>query len=389
LSPSFVAIGLLVGAPGQAATAAPPGVVATQQTAPASSSSAPELSDPLADPAASPTQPVPIAASDTPIDPAAAPAEAAPSVTAAAHGHAPGDPLEHFNRHMFKIHQGIDHAAIRPLAMGYKHVVPKFLRSGFRHMLSNLFEPIVFLNDLLQLKPGRAVKTLARFVINTGYGVGGLIDVAKNHEVGLPYRHNGFGDTLGYYGVKPGPYLFLPLVGPTDLRDVFGGQVDGAVLPVAIGYPFNEASYQISSGVVGGLDQRAEADGDLKSLFDTAVDPYATLRSVYLQYRAGEIAGLHNKPIVTTEPGEELQDPLADPAAGAASVPSGSTPPDAGSSAPELSDPLADPAPSSAAQPPAAPPAPQAPSTARPTSSSAPELSDPLADPAATPAPAK
>jgi phospholipid-binding lipoprotein MlaA len=371
LSPSFVAIGLLVGAPGQTATAAPPAMAAGA------------LATPVAGGEQTAASAVQAAPYDTPADPAATPADTAPPATVAAHGHTPGDPLEHFNRHMFKIHEGIDHAAIRPLAMGYKHVVPKPVRSGFRHMLSNLFEPIVFLNDLLQLKPGRAVKTLARFVINTGYGVGGLIDVAKNREVGLPYRHNGFGDTLGYYGVKPGPYLFLPLVGPTDLRDVFGGQVDGAVLPVAIGFPFDRASYQISSGLVSGLDQRAEADSDLKALFDSSVDPYATLRSVYLQDRAGEIAALHTKRIAAGGSGDVLQDPLADPAATDAA-------PSTGSSAAELSDPLADPTASGPGQvQPAPAPDPAASGAAPSATSAAPELNDPLADPAAAPTPAK
>ncbi|HWK34918.1 VacJ family lipoprotein [Sphingomonas sp.] len=246
----------------------------------------------------------------------------------AAPRHAPGDPLEHFNRRMFTLHQRADKAAFRPVAMGYKHVVPKPARSGLRNVFSNLREPVVFLSYLLQLKPGKAAETLGRFVINTGLGLGGLIDVAKEPRVNLPHRANGLGNTLAFYGVKPGPYLFLPFVGPTTLRDLVGGQGDGMVLPLAVGKPFDRLEYQIPRGVVVGLDARAEADDDLKALFSGAVDPYATLRSVYLQNRAGEIAqlkGAHadtgpddmlDDPAGPTTPNAaELDDPLVDPAA--------------------------------------------------------------------------
>jgi phospholipid-binding lipoprotein MlaA len=245
-----------------------------------------------------------------------------------------GDPLEGFNRAMFKGHEKFDSAVLRPVAMGYKHAVPKPLRSGIRNFLSNLTEPIVFLNDLLQLKPGKAIKTFGRFVFNSTLGLGGVLDIAKLPGLKLPHRPNGFGDTLGYYGVKPGPYLFLPFVGPTDLRDLLGGQADGLVLPLAVGHPFDQLKYQIPKAVVSGLDQRAEADQDLQALFGSAVDPYATLRSVYLQDRAGEIEALKGRKAKTpTSPLDtDLSDPLNDPAA---------TPQ---STASEFSDPLADPA---------------------------------------------
>lgn len=268
-----------------------------------------------------------------------------------------GDPYENFNRKMFNAHQKFDKAVLRPAALGYKHIVPKPIRSGLRNFFSNLTEPIVFLNDLLQLKPGRAVATFGRFVFNSTLGFGGLLDIAKLPGLHLPHRPNGFGDTLGFYGVKPGPYLFLPFVGPTDLRDLLGGQADGLVLPLAIGKPFDRIEYQIPKAVITGLDQRAESDDDLTALFAGAVDPYATLRSVYLQDRAGEIAQLHGRANVASGPTDELDDPLADPAA---------APPAGRSAAPELSDPLTD----SAATP-----------------STAPELDDPLTDPA-RPAPA-
>lgn len=262
------------------------------------------------------------------------------------HHHAKGDPLEGFNRTMFGIHQGIDHAVFRPAAMGYKQVVPRPLRSGLRNALSNLTEPFIFVNFLLQGKPGKAVKTLGRFVVNSTFGVGGLFDVAKTKDFKLPHHPNGFGTTLAFYGVGPGPYIFLPFIGPTTLRDLLGNSADDALLPLVAGKPFNSMEYQLITGGIGGLDLRAESDADLRALFDGAVDPYATLRSVYLQNRAAEV--------------EEAK-------GHAATAPQ--------QAAPELADPLNDPE-LTGTQP--EPPAPQ---------SDAPELRDPLDDPEGTPAP--
>jgi len=207
--------------------------------------------------------------------------------------------------------------------------VPKPVRSGLRNFFSNLGEPIVFLNDLLQLKPGRAFKTFERFIINSSLGLGGLIDVAKSPNLGLPHHDNGFGNTLAYYGVGPGPYLFLPIIGPTTLRDLLAGQGDDFVLPIAIGNPFDRLEYQIPRGVISGIDDRAESDSDFKALLDSAVDPYATLRSAYLQNRAAEIRALHSRSAKAGTATDPLGDPLGDPAAGQASP---------------LDDPLADPA---------------------------------------------
>jgi phospholipid-binding lipoprotein MlaA len=261
--------------------------------------------------------------------------------------HAPGDPLEGFNRSMFKIFQGLDKAILRPVAMGYKHIVPKVLRSGIRHVFSNLGEPVVFLNDVLQLRPARAARTFGRFAINSTLGIGGLIDVATPEN--LPHRPNGFGDTMGYYGVKPGPFIFVPILGPSTLRDLIGGAGDGLVLPTAIGTPFDRTDYQIGRGIVTGLDQRAEADDEFNALYRTALDPYATIRSAYLQSRDAEIQGLkakgRNRPGDFAGPEDTMGDPMADPGAGAtpAAAPSGTAPAEV--------DPLTDPAPPPASAP--------------------------------------
>jgi len=260
----------------------------------------PELADPLVDPAT----------------------VAAPP--AARNRHTPGDPLEGFNRKMFGVNQALDKVFYRPVAMGYKHIVPKPVRSGLRNFFANLQEPVVFANFILQLRIGKAARTLGRFVINSTVGVGGLVDVAKSRDIRLPHLRNSFGDTLAWYGVGPGPYVFLPLVGPSTLRDALGGPVDDVAFPMLVisniaGKPFKGWRFIAASTVIPGLDLRAESDADLRALTDNAVDPYATLRSAWLQNRAAEVAALHHHHAAPVAP--ELGDPLNDPAVAPAPAP--------------------------------------------------------------------
>lgn len=226
--------------------------------------------------------------------------------------HAKGDPLEGFNRAMFAVHTTLDRLFFRPLAKAYEKIVPKVVRKGLRHFFSNLGEPLVFANDVLQLKPKRALKTFARFTINSTIGVAGTLDVAKGEDRGLEHHDNSFGNTLGRYGIGPGPYLFFPLVGPGTLRDTVAGLAEGQVLPLAVGNPFDRAEYRVPRGVITGLDLRAEADGAYNALIGSAVDPYATLRSAYLQDRAGTVAELRGGG--ATSATSPLDDPLVDPA---------------------------------------------------------------------------
>ncbi|MEG3178065.1 VacJ family lipoprotein [Sphingomonas sp. RB3P16] len=278
------------------------------------------------------------------VAPAAVAAPSAPAVAEAKprRHHAKGDPLEGFNRTMFSIHQFLDRIAFRPLAMVYKAVFPKPIRTGLRHIFSNVGEPLVFANDMLQLKPKRAIKTAGRFLVNSTVGIGGILDVAKTRDFNLPHHDNNFGNTLGHYGVRPGPYIFLPLVGPSDLRDFGAGIAQGQTYAFTIGTPFDRAEYRVSEVVLTGLDLRVESDGALKALLGGAVDPYATLRSAYLQDRAASVAATHGAGAAAASP---LDDPLEDPAAGQAG---GQAPVD------PAEDPLTDPAAPAAAAPPAA-----------------------------------
>lgn len=209
----------------------------------------------------------------------------------------PGDPLQAVNVEAFKVLQSVDVALVAPIAKGYESIVPKPVKSGLHNFLQNLTEPIVFLNYLLQLKPGKAAETLARFTINSTLGFGGLIDVAKTKTINLPYRVNGFAYTMGYYGIKPGPFLFLPLLGPTTVRDVIGRVLDLSVLPVGVGSPFNRPAYSLGSGALKAIDERLERDDMLTTIQEDCPDPYAAERTWYLEKRQAVIEGLHGRTV--------------------------------------------------------------------------------------------
>ena len=217
----------------------------------------------------------------------------------------PADPLEDLNSASFEVTQSVDQAIVAPVAFAYKEVMPRPIRKGLRNFLHNLGEPITFVNFMLQLKPGKAAETLGRFAINTTVGAAGLIDVAKREPFNLPYRRNGFANTLGYYGVKPGPYFYLPLVGSTTLRDFIGNRLDLFLLPMALGRPFNRPAFGIPAAALGELDHRIEFDDELAGIRATG-DPYVAARTYYLRKRQAEIDALRGRkavrPSATTSP---------------------------------------------------------------------------------------
>jgi phospholipid-binding lipoprotein MlaA len=208
---------------------------------------------------------------------------------------AAGDPLRAVNAEAFSVTQKVDDAVIGPAAQTYKENVPGPVRKGIHNFLYNLREPVVFLNFMLQLKPGKAAETLGRFAINSTVGVAGLVDVAKRKPFHLPRRANGFADTMGYYGVKPGAFLFLPLIGPTTVRDLIGGGLDRLVLPAAVGSPFDSLAFTVPAGALGALDHRSRFNKTLKDLHDNSPDPYAATRAFYLNRRQAEIDQLRGR----------------------------------------------------------------------------------------------
>ena len=218
-----------------------------------------------------------------------------------------GDPWERFNRRAFAINQALDRVLIRPLALLAHGLTPGPIGMALHNVISTLREPVVVVNDLLQMRPRKAAASVARLAINLTVGLLGTIDMAT--RVGVPYHPNGFGDTLGRYGVGPGPYVFLPLLGPSDVRDLFGASVDVVSTPLFyIAYPYKTDS-NVTVAVVGGLATRGEADSDLEALMSDAADPYATLRSTYLQSRQGEI---DDKQVLPALP--DMGDPAPPPA---------------------------------------------------------------------------
>lgn len=206
------------------------------------------------------------------------------------------DPLESVNEASFEVVQTIDKAIVGPIAVGYRREVPKPLQKGVHNFLNHIDEPIVFVNFLLQLKIGKALETLGRFTINSTVGLVGTIDMAKRHPFHLPRRFNGLADTLGYYGVKQGPYLFLPLIGSTTLRDMAGRVVDISLLPATVGTPFNKPEFTGPVRVFSAIDDRAEQDDDIRRLRDNSQDGYASMREFYLMRRQGDIDELRGRP---------------------------------------------------------------------------------------------
>lgn len=198
------------------------------------------------------------------------------------------DPLRAANVVSFELTQMVDDALIAPVAHIYERATPRPVRTGIRNFMRNLREPIVFANFLLQLKFGKAAETVGRFALNSTIGILGVVDVAKRCPFNLPYRPNGFSDTLGVYGVKEGPYLFLPLIGPTTVRDIAGGAVDGIASPLAIGGPFRNRSYIVASNAFRVANQRVEMEGTLQQVRESA-DPYSARRDLYRQGRASRI----------------------------------------------------------------------------------------------------
>ncbi|MFL6845423.1 MAG: MlaA family lipoprotein [Allosphingosinicella sp.] len=229
-------------------------------------------------------------------------------------GGAPDDPIRQVNAISFAATEAVDKAVLAPAARGYSQVVPRPIRTGVSNFLHNLHEPVVILNYMLQLKPGKAAETLGRFAINSTIGGAGLFDVAKRCPFRLPRHRNGFGDTLGFYGVRPGPYLFLPLIGPTTPRDLVGLLADRMVLPVSVGHLRAFKTLKRYTGplaVAKVLDHRAEFDEQLQRLRALSANPYVARRDFYLQSRQAEIDGLRGRHSHATDPTSGLDEPHA------------------------------------------------------------------------------
>lgn len=205
------------------------------------------------------------------------------------------DPMERVNEESYRLTQAVDQAVVEPIAYAYRDGLPEPIRDGLGNVVRNLGEPSNALNFLLQGKVGKAFGSLGRLAINSTIGLGGLFDVAGKRKI-VPYRRNGFANTLGYYGVGPGPYLYLPVTGATTVRDLAGSTLDQLLLPFAVGKPFNRPAYAATYFVVNGLDQRLNFDEEIAAIRSTD-DPYFLRRQTYLAQRRRDIAALKGEPI--------------------------------------------------------------------------------------------
>jgi phospholipid-binding lipoprotein MlaA len=203
------------------------------------------------------------------------------------------DPLEPTNRTMYAFNNGIDTVILRPTAKAYRFLVPGAVRGGIHNVLSNLGSPVQLSNDMLEGKPRRAGDTTVRFLINTTVGVLGIFDVAKNW--GYRDHDADFGMTLALWGLPDGPFLFLPVFGPSGPRDAVGLGVNAAMDPFTwVGEGSAVRALGWSRIGMNGLDQRERHLDDVDSIKKTALDPYATFRSLYRQHRRAQIEDVRN-----------------------------------------------------------------------------------------------
>jgi phospholipid-binding lipoprotein MlaA len=193
------------------------------------------------------------------------------------------DPLQRMNRGIYRFNDALDRSVARPVANAYRAATPQFVRTGIGNFIANLEMPRTLLNDLLQGKFRAALADTGRLLINTSLGMGGLFDAAT--WAGIAHNDEDFGQTLGKWGVPPGPYLVLPFLGPSDLRDGPARIVDAYSNPAM--YAHREATW--SYAAISLLNTRYELL-PLDSTLDKAFDKYAFVREAYLQNRAYKVS---------------------------------------------------------------------------------------------------
>jgi len=195
------------------------------------------------------------------------------------------DPWEKANRFIYNVNDGFDRVALKPASDAYVKVVPEPIRTGIGNGFDNLVYLNVIVNDFLQAKWGQGLGDSGRMAANSIVGIGGIFDVAT--KWGLPAHQNDFGITLGKWGVKPGPYVVLPLFGPSTLRDAPGLLVEYVCTPIS--YLDLPLGVTLPLGTADIIDARSRADFIMRFRNDTALDPYVFTRDAYLQYRDARI----------------------------------------------------------------------------------------------------
>jgi phospholipid-binding lipoprotein MlaA len=185
---------------------------------------------------------------------------------------------------MHQFNTDFDTAIYKPVARGYQAVTPELVDTGVTNFFNNMRDFTSAINNLLQLKLSRAVSDVGRILVNSTIGLLGLIDVASNMD--MPSYKEDFGQTLGYWGVGPGPYFVLPILGPKTVRDTIGLVPDWYTQPIAY---LDDRGVRWALAILFGIDKRADLLGASKVLEEAALDPYACTRDAYLQKRRYDV----------------------------------------------------------------------------------------------------
>lgn len=193
------------------------------------------------------------------------------------------DPLEPLNRVIYEFNRVVDTLILKPVATGYRAVMPEKGREMVDNAVENIYMPVTFANSVLQGDPKNSFASLWSFLLDSSIGMGGLFDISK--EAGLKVRKADFGQTLAVYGAGPGPYVVLPVIGPSNGRDSIGKLADIFL------NPFNYISNGFSAGMWGvtAVDKRSQNMKLIDDIYASSLDPYSTFRSGYTQHRTSDI----------------------------------------------------------------------------------------------------
>jgi phospholipid-binding lipoprotein MlaA len=212
----------------------------------------------------------------------------------------PSDPIEPFNRGIASFNDGLDRAIIKPVATVYSAVTPSLMRAGVTNFFSNLSDGWTAINGVLQLKPQLTAESLMRFSVNTFFGLGGLLDVAG--EIGIPKHQEDLGKTLGRWGVPAGPYIVLPILGPSTLRDAFTYSAELAYDPVS---KVNPTSARTATNTLRLVNTRANYLRLGNVMDDAALDKYSFTRDAFMAKRRADVARSANKDLDDPKGGEK------------------------------------------------------------------------------------
>jgi len=200
------------------------------------------------------------------------------------------DPWEKFNEKMFSFNRGVDRWFLKPVATGYDFILPDVAQIGVRNVISNIDVFRRLINNLLQLKFEGAAREILRFTINSTFGIGGLVDFAKLSS-GIPESDEDTGQTMGVYGVKPGPYLVLPFFSPMTVRDGIGTIFDRAMNPLLYVGIFVDGATGVAAGTftLNAINERSLNLETFEQVEDSVIDLYSAVRNAYLQNREAAI----------------------------------------------------------------------------------------------------